>query len=144
MKIEIPAPIKEHLLQLRIALFAFLAIGLLFGIVSKDKVILMLTGLIAVYGAAKLKHMRTLAEHGEFDVASGVVLSDQRLHRKHKLVLLSDDGAEIVLLLSGRPSYSAGSSIKLYLTKLDNGMRDLSLPEQLKPTQNVLGIKKGA
>lgn len=142
MKNEIPAPIKNHLLKLKIALIVFGAIGLILGIACTDQVVLMLTGLIAVSGAAKLWHLNGIAVRGEFDVASGVVLSDQCLHHKHKLTLACDDGAEKALVLSGRPTFTTGIKVTLYLSKLDRSMRDIILPEQLKPEQILFGMEK--
>lgn len=142
MKNEIPAPIKEHFLKLKIALIVFGTIGLLIGIVSRDTVILLLTGLIVVGGAAKLRHLTGIAEHGEYDVVTGVVLSDQQLHHKHKLTLACDDGAEKALVLSGRPTFTAGITVTLYLSKLDRSMRDITLPEQLNPEQIIFGMGK--
>lgn len=142
MKNEIPAPIKEHLLKLKIALIVFGTIGLLLGIICSDQVILMLTGLIVAGGVAMLWHLTGIAERGEYDVVSGVVLSFQRLHRKNKLVLMCDDGAEQALVLSGRPTFTAGVIVTLYLSKLDSSMRDISLPEPLMPAQIVLGVEK--
>lgn len=142
MKTEIPAPIKNHLLKLKIALVGFAAIGSLLGLVSRDKIILLLTGLIVAGGAAKLWHLAGVAKRGEYEVISGVVLANQQLHHKHKLILACDDGPEQVLILSGRPTFSTGVTVTLYLNRLDSGMGDVKLPEQLMPAQVVLGVEK--
>lgn len=142
MKDEIPVPIKEHLLKLRIVLIVFGAIGLILGIVCSDQVILLLTGLIVTGGVAKLRHLNGIAERGEFDVVFGAVLCDQRLLHKHKLVLICEDGSEQELILSGRPAFTAGATITLYLSKLDISLRDFALPKQLRPAQNILGVEK--
>ena len=142
MKNEIPAPIKEHLLKHKIALIVFGTIGLLLGIICSDQVILMLTGLIVAGGVAMLWHLTGIAERGEYDVVCGVVLSFQRLHRKNKLVLMCDDGTEQALVVSGRPTFTTGITVTLYLSKLDRSMRDITLPEQLKPEQIIFGMEK--
>ena len=115
MKNELPVPIKNHLLKLKIALVGFATIGSLLGLVSRDKIILLLTGLIVAGGAAKLWHLAGVAKRGEYEVISGVVLANQQLHHKHKLILACDDGPEQVLILSG----SVSSQVKCTLGGAD-------------------------
>ena len=47
-----------------------------------------------------------------------------------------------ILPFTGRPTFSTGVTVTLYLNRLDSGMGDVKLPEQLMPAQFVLGVEK--
>lgn len=139
MKTIIPNPIRNHLFMYFIALISFVFIGIVLGVACSDKVIVLLTAGILIFGTVRLTSLQGLAVRGNYEKISGVVLSDLRLHRKHKLLMRTEVGEEIMIMLSGRPSFQVGSKWTIYVSQKDPGIDSNKLPLIIVPSRMLLG-----
>lgn len=138
-KTPIPDAIRNHLLSYCVALSCFGAIGLLVGITCSDRVFTLLTIGILVFGFLRVKRLHDLAEIGFYEEISGIILSDTRMSRKHRLTIKTTDGEEKSIVLSGCAALPVGSECTLYVTEMDRELKDMDLPLVLSPARTLLG-----
>ena len=141
----IPDAILSRIARLALILLASVILGVVYGLISHDRIMLLLTLVLAITGGIKLGALFCSVRKREYCTIEATVVSLRRNHlRKCQVLLLSDDsGNETEICVRGKVQLSAGSRYRLFLSPEDP-ISD-QLPEGagfLKPARILLGFEK--
>ena len=144
MKHHIPGPISRKLWALGGCIGALILFGSIWGIVTSDKTILMLSFALLVAGILKVITLYQVAVAGDFEVYEGTISLNRQipLRKRHELQLVTAGGETIQLILSGRNGLNIGIEYRLYVQNGANDSYSLSLPASLRPARTLLGYEQ--
>ena len=141
----IPDAILSRIARLALVLLAAILFGVIYGLVSQDRIMLLLTLVLAIAGGAKILLLLRSVRKREFCTIEATILSLRRNHlRQCQVLSLSDDsGNETEICIKGKMALAVGSKYRLYLSEEDPVAGQL--PESagfLKPARVLLGYEK--
>ena len=129
---QIPHPIQRTLLKTILLGAAVLSFGAIWGIVSQDKVCLILSAAVGILGT------------GRYETLEGFVLSDRvvPLRNRHVLTLERPDQEISKVILAGKAVFRPGAEYRLYLAGHNSQDPTEILPEYLQPVRSLLGYEE--
>lgn len=141
---NIPSPIQKTLLKTCLLGAVVLAFGAIWGIASKDRVILILSAAVAVLGGVKVLSLYRTAAAGQYEILEGTVLADRTIPLRHRHVVLLEDSEQIShkLILAGKQLLKPGSVYRLYLAGREGQEALAVLPEPLQAVCTLLGFEE--
>lgn len=141
---RLPVPIQHTLIKMILLGAAILAFGIIWGIASRDRVLLLLSGLVGALYAVKTYSLYRTAAASEYEVVEGMVLSDRAvpLRGRHQVIL--EDGEQTVhkIMLTGRSTLRPGQAYRLYISGREEEALQQILPDQLCPARSMLGYER--
>ena len=131
---SIPGPIRLTILKTSITIW---------GIVSHDMAMLILSILLAVSGALRIIPMIRYAKGSHFQVLECTVISDKKskLLNRHQLTYFTEDREEKTVTINGRILLKAGNHYRLYLSGSEEEKTISSVPDFLKPGRTMVGYE---
>ena len=141
---QIPHPIQRTLLKTILLGAAILSFGAIWGIVSQDKVFLILSAAVGILGGAKVVSLYQTVKAGRYKTLEGLVLSDRAvpLRNRHVLTLEGSDQAISKVNLAGKAMFRPGAEYRLYIAGHNGQEPAAVLPEYLQPIQSLLGYEE--
>lgn len=138
-----PAPIRTTFWKYTLLYFAIVAFGLIWGILVRDKDLLLLTAAIAALGAWRTNHLYQIIRHGKFRALEGFVVSDVKcsLRSGHCVTIQMEDGSQIKEFVAGIRLLTASQMYRMYLYSSVQQDVVSALPEALRPLQTLLGYE---
>lgn len=141
----IPDAILSRIARLALVLLAAILFGVVYGLVSRDRIMLLLTLVLAIAGGAKILLLFRSVRKREFCTIEATILSLRRNHlRQCQVLSLSDDsGKETEICIKGKSALAVGSKYRLFLSEEDPIAGQLpELVGFLKPARILLGYEK--
>ncbi len=138
---KLPDAIMQKVCKMIVCSAVITVIGLIWGIASRDAIVVGLTAAIAVAGGIKAWGLYRSAKAQNYEEADGIVrdLRLNKLRKRTELLFEDQDGDVQRLILEGLHRLQAGASYRLYLQKVTV---DLSVvPEALLPGRTLLGYE---
>ena len=144
MKHHIPAPILRRMLLLAGSIFALVVAGVIWGIVTNDKTILMLTFALLITGVFKITTLYQTVIVARYDVYDGTVILNRPipLRKRHEVQIVDADGTTVQLFLSGHSSLREGTNYRVYIQKEPDGFSEMNFPDSLRPARTLLGAEQ--
>lgn len=141
---QIPHPIQRTLLKTILLGAAVLSFGAIWGIVSQDKVFLILSAAVGILGGTKVVSLYQVVKTGRYETLEGFVLSDQAvpLRNRHVLTLERPDQEISKVILAGKAVFRPGTEYRLYLAGNNEQDPTAILPEYLQPVRSLLGYEE--
>lgn len=141
---QIPHPIQRTLLKTILLGAAVLSFGAIWGIVSQDKVFLILSAAVGILGGAKVLSLYHTVKAGRYETLEGFVLSDRAvpLRNRHVLTLEGPDQEISKVILAGKAVFRPGAEYRLYLAGHNGQDPTAALPEYLQPVRSLLGYEE--
>lgn len=141
---QIPHPIQRTLLKTILLGTAVLSFGTIWGIVSQDKVFLILSAAVGILSGAKVVSLYQTVKAGRYKTLEGLVLSDRAVPLRNRHVLtLERSGQEISkVILAGKAVFRPGAEYRLYLAGINGQDPTAILPEYLQPVRSLLGYEE--
>ena len=141
---SIPVPIRNTIAKMVLCISAVAVFGLIWSIVSHDRMLLLLSLAAAAFGALKIVPMIGNARRHNYQVLECTILNDRKsaLLNRHSITVSLQDKPELTLAISGRTPLRAGKRYKLYLAGQAEIDRMDSIPEYLRPAQTLLGYEQ--
>ena len=141
---QIPHPIQRTLLKTILLGAAVLSFGAIWGIVSQDKVFLILSAAVGILGGAKVISLYHTVKAGRYKTLQGLVLSDRAvpLRKRHVLTLEGPDQEISEVILAGKAVFRPGTEYRLYLAGNNEQDPTTVLPEYLQPVRSLLGYEE--
>ena len=141
----IPDAILSRIARLALVLLAAILFGVIYGLVSHDRIMLLLTSVLAITGGAMILLLFRSVRKREFCTIEATILSlrRNRLRQCQVLSLSDDSGNETEICIKGKTALAVGSKYRLYLSEEDPVAGQL--PESagfLKPARVLLGYEK--
>lgn len=141
----IPSSILLRITKLFIILLAVVVFGVIYGIVTDDRVLILLSLALAVAGALKIGSIFLSLRNKEYETVEGTVSSFKYipLRRCQEIVLTDNSGIEREIRVKGRPHVNVGSSYRLFLSH-ENPIRSY-IPQAavfLTPPRVLLGFEE--
>lgn len=117
----IPQVILTRIAKLALLLFAALVFGVIYSLVTHDRIMLLLTLVLAIAGGTKVLFLLRSVRKREYTTVEGTLISARRLPvRKCQVLTISDDGGrETEISIKGRVPLTAGKRYRLYLSQED-------------------------
>ncbi len=140
---SIPGPIRLTILKTSITIGIISVFGTIWGIVSHDMAMLILSILLAVSGALRIIPMIRYAKGSHFQMLECTVISDKKskLLNRHQLTYFTEDREEKTVTINGRILLKAGNHYRLYLSGSEEENTLSSIPEFLKPGRTMVGYE---
>lgn len=140
---SIPGPIRSTILKTSITIGIISVFGTIWGIVSHDMAMLILSILLAVSGALRIIPMVRFAKGSHFQVLECTVISDKKskLLNRHQLTYYTEDREEKTVTINGRILLKAGNHYRLYLSGSEEEKTISSVPDFLKPGRTMVGYE---
>ena len=141
----IPDAILSRIAKLLLILAAVLIFGVIYGIATNDRILLLLSISLAAAGGIKIAVLFLSARKREYVTIEGTVASLKRFPlQKSQTIILSDDtGNETELRVKGRAKLMAGCRYRLFLTQEDPLIEQLTQGASfLKPARTLLGFEQ--
>ncbi len=140
----IPDAILLRIARLFLILAAALVFGVIFGIATNDRILLLLSVTLAVAGGIKIALLFLSARKKEYEIVEGTVTSIRRATvRKCQILKIANDaGAEAEILVRGRASLKAGKRYRLYLSCEEPISENLPKSDLLRPARALLGFEE--
>ena len=140
---SIPGPISSTILKTSITIGIISVFGTIWGIVSHDMAMLILSILLAVSGALRIIPMVRFAKGSHFQVLECTVISDKKskLLNRHQLTYYTEDREEKTVTINGRILLKAGNHYRLYLSGSEEEKTISSVPDFLKPGRTMVGYE---
>ena len=115
----IPEVILTRIAKLALLLFAALVFGLIYSLVTHDRIMLLLTLVLVIAGGTKVLFLLSSVRKREYTSVEGTLISARRLPvRKCQILTISDDdGRETEISVKGRIPLTAGKRYRLYLSQ---------------------------
>ena len=141
---QIPHPIQRTLLKTILLGAAVLSFGAIWGIVSQDKVFLILSAAVGILGGTKVVSLYQVVKTGRYETLEGFVLSDRAvpLRNRHVLTLEGPDQEISKVILAGKAVFRPGTEYRLYLAGHNSQDPTAILPEYLQPMRSILGYEE--
>lgn len=118
----IPQVILTRIAKLALLLFAALVFGVIYSLVTHDRIMLLLTLVLAIAGGTKVLFLLRSVRKREYTTVEGTLISARRLPgRKCQVLTISVDGGRETEMVSikGRVPLAAGKRYRLYLSQED-------------------------
>ena len=141
----IPDAILSRIARLALVLLAVIIFGVIYGLVSHDRIMLLLTLVLAIAGGMKIAILFHSVQKQEYCTVEATILSLRRNHlRQCQVLRMSDDaGNESEIFLKGRTALSVGSKYRLFLSREEPISMQIPVAAGLlKPTRTLLGYEK--
>ena len=161
----IPDAILSRMAKLFLLLSAALVFGVIYGIATHDRILLLLSIALAVAGGIKIALLFLSARKKEYEIVEnylymekneecieicndllveGTVTSIKRAPvRKCQILKIANDaGAEAEILVRGRASLKAGKRYRLYLSCEEPISENLPKSDLLRPARALLGFEE--
>ena len=140
----IPDAILSRMAKLFLLLSAALVFGVIYGIATHDRILLLLSIALAVAGGIKIALLFLSARKKEYEIIEGTVTSIKRAPvRKCQILKIANDaGAEAEILVRGRASLKAGKRYRLYLSCEEPISENLPKSDLLRPARALLGFEE--
>ena len=134
----IPQVILSRIAKLVLLLFAALVFGVIYSLVTHDRIMLLLTLVLAIAGGTKVLFLLRSVRKREYTTVEGTLISARRLPvRKCQILTISDgDGRETEICVKGHAPVMAGRRYRLYLSQED------PITEQLPQEVRRLGTAR--
>ena len=117
----IPEVILSRIAKLILLLFVALVFGVIYSLATHDRIMLLLTLVLAIAGGMKVLVLFRSVRKQEYSTVEGTLISARRLPvRKCQILTISDgDGRETEIRVKGHAPVMAGRRYRLYLSKED-------------------------
>ncbi len=140
----IPDAILSRIAKLFLLLSAALVFGIIYGIATHDRILLLLSIALAIAGGVKITVLFLSARKKEYEIVEGTVTSLRRIPvRKCQVLKIANDaGAEAEILVKGRPALKAGKRYRLYLSCEEPITGNLPESDFLRPARALLGFEE--
>ena len=141
---HIPHPVLRTILKTILLGAAVLAFGVIWGIVSHDKVFLILSAAVGILCGAKFISLYNTAVAGRYETVEGLVLSDRAipLRNRHILMIEGADQETHRLILAGKSLFRPGAAYRIYLAGTQDTDALAMFPEYLQPVRSLLGYEE--
>lgn len=141
---QIPHPIQRTLLKTILLGASVLSFGAIWGIVSQDKVFLILSAAVGILGGVKVISLYQTAKACRYETLEGFILSDRTvpLRNRHVLTLEGPDQEIRKVNLAGKAVFRPGAEYRLYLAGHNGQDPTAALPEYLQPVRSLLGYEE--
>lgn len=141
---QIPRPIQRTLLKTILLGAAVLSFGAIWGIVSQDKVFLILSAAVGILGGAKVISLFQTVKAGRYETLEGFVLSDRAvpLRNRHVLILEGENLVTYKLILAGKMSLRPGRVYRIYVARSESKKVNVILPDCLEEPVPLLGCEE--
>ena len=115
----IPQVILTRIAKLVLLLFAALVFGVIYSLATHDRIMLLLTLVLAIAGGTKVLFLLHSVRKREYTTVEGTLISARRLPgRKCQVLTISvDGGRETEISIKGRVPLTAGKRYRLYLSQ---------------------------
>lgn len=140
----IPDAILSRIAKLFLLLSAALVFGIIYGIATHDRILLLLSIALAIAGGVKITVLFLSARKKEYEIVEGTVTSLRRIPvRKCQVLKIANDaGAEAEILVKGRAALKAGKRYRLYLSCEEPITGNLPESDFLRPARALLGFEE--
>ncbi len=140
----IPDAILSRIAKLFLLLSAALVFGIIYGIATHDRILLLLSIALAIAGGVKITVLFLSARKKEYEIVEGTVTSLRRIPvRKCQVLKIANDaGAESEILVKGRAALKAGKRYRLYLSCEEPITGNLPECDFLRPARALLGFEE--
>lgn len=140
----IPDAILLRIARLFLILAAALVFGVIFGIATDDKILLLLSIALAVTGGIKIGTLFFSARKREYEIVEGTVNSLRRIPVRKccALTVTNGDGVEMEIIVRGRASLTTGKHYRLYLSREEPILENLPKSPLLQPARVLLGFEE--
>ena len=143
MKEKIPAPIMEKVIKLIICILGMLIFGLVWGIVVKDRIMLILTSVLAAAGGIKIFSILKIGKKKQYEVIEGTVVDVKNLHPGKRQRIAFKDLEDNILWFRfpGRHRWKTYNQYRIYFQKKIGSEPLAGLPEWINEEINILGVE---
>lgn len=141
MESKLPTAIAQRFCKMIVCAAAITIVGLIWGIASRDTVVIGLTIAISAAGALKAKTLYQTAQERNYEMIEGV-LRDIRLNkiRKRTEVFCEDQkGTTHHLIIEGIHHFREGEAYRLYIQKITVDLT--AVPDAILPGRTLLGYE---
>lgn len=140
---ETPAPVKNTFRKYVLLYTAITVFGLIWGLLTKDSVLLLLSASIAALGAGRTMHLYKIISNRKYRMLEGIVISDTKhaMRRSHDLTLQLEDGTQIYETIAGKQLFKPMQEYQIYLYCSVQPDIARTLPKALRPAQILLGYE---
>jgi hypothetical protein len=140
----IPDAILSRIAKLFLLLSAALVFGIIYGIATHDRILLLLSIALAIAGGVKITVLFLSARKKEYEIVEGTVTSLRRIpvRKCQVLKITNDTGAEAEILVKGRAALKAGKRYRLYLSCEEPITGNLPESDFLRPARALLGFEE--
>ena len=140
----IPEAILSRIVRLFLILTGAVLFGVIYGTVTGDRILLLLSLALAAAGGAKVWTLFHSVRKKDYDVAEGTVTSIKRIpvRKCHVLTLTDDAGETTEICIRGRAPFTLGKRYRFFLSRevLDSG--NIPKSELLRPARALLGFEE--
>lgn len=140
---DIPQAIHETFWKHLLLSAAIVGFGIIWSVIAGDRILSLLTGIIALLSAVRLMGLFRSMKNGHFTQIEGVVLSDKKdaLRHCHILTMQLQDGSEICERIAGGKLLKPSNRYRVYLLGAAQEIDRVSLPNNKAPTRILLGAE---
>ena len=140
----IPDAILSRIVRLFLILAAALVFGVIFGIATNDRILLLLSVTLAVAGGIKIALLFLSARKKEYEIVEGTVHSLRRIPVRKccALTVTNGDGVEMEIIVRGRASLTTGKHYRLYLSREEPKPENQPKSPLLQPARVLLGFEE--
>ena len=134
----IPEAILNRIVRMALLLLAVVVFGVIYSLLTHDRIMLLLTIVLAIAGGMKVFFLFRSVRKQEYSTVEGTLISAQRLLiRKCQVLTISDvGGRETEIRVKGHVPVMAGRRYRLYLSQED------PITEKLPQEVRRLGITR--
>lgn len=117
----IPEAILNRIVRMALLLLTVVVFGVIYSLVTHDRIMLLLTLVLAIAGGIKVLFLFRSVRKQEYSTVEGTLISARRLPvRKCQILTISDgDGRETEICVKGHAPVMAGRRYRLYLSQED-------------------------
>ena len=143
MKNKIPVPIMTSIIKVLLCCTGMTLVGVICAVISSDYTLFLLSAIVLGIGIVRANNLRKQAQQKDYVLLEGTLIGAKELNLQNKVnaYFSLSDGTEKKIRISGKIKLKGGAFYRLYLTKPIEGCEQWSLPEYLKPAQNILGYE---
>lgn len=140
---ETPGSIQNTYWKYVLLYAAITAFGLIWGLLTKDSILLLLSASIAALGAVRTMRLYKIISNRKYRMIKGTVISDMKhaLRGSHRLTLQMEDGSQISETIAGKKLFKPMEKCQIYLYCSAQPDMICTLPEPLRPAQMLLGYE---
>lgn len=142
MDTKLPAAIMQRICKMIVCAAIITVIGLIWGIASRDAIVVGLTAAIAVAGGLKAWGLYRTAKGQNYEMIEGCLraLNVNKYRKRTEIFLEDSDGEVHHLILEGMHRLQMGAEYRLYVQKVPVDLTHL--PDILIPGRTLLGCEK--
>ena len=140
---KVPEPILFTILKIILCCTGMMLLGVVCAIVSADWTLFLLSAIVMGIGIVRANNIKKQVEQKDYVILEGRLVNAEELNlqNKYKACFTLADGSDKTIRISGKARLKVGTCYRLYLTKPVDGCDQWSLPEYLKPAQQLLGFE---